>query len=119
MTKYEYNLAVSGAGWYADPDARYGRFYAKEGPANYFAGGYYNANVEELLKKGRIETDPAKRKAIYTEVFTIVQSEPPDIMLFMLPMTHAWNKKVQNFKVTRQGDLIYADGGLPNVWLDE
>ena len=40
-------------------------------------------------------------------------------MLCMLPMTHAWLKKVNNFKFSKQGDLALEDGGLANVWLSE
>jgi peptide/nickel transport system substrate-binding protein len=119
MKKYEYHLAVSGAGWYSDPDARYGRFYSAKGPANYFAGGYTNDKIEELLKKGRVETDPAKRKALYTEVFQIANEEHPIVMLCMLPMTHAWLNNVKNFKFSKQGDLALKDGGLSNLWLAE
>jgi peptide/nickel transport system substrate-binding protein len=119
MKKYEYNLAVSGAGWYSDPDARYGRFYSKDGPANYFAGGYTNPRIEELLIQGRIESDRNKRKKIYTEIFQIANDEHPIVMLCMLPMTHAWLHKVKNFKVSKQGDLAFKDGGLSNVWLSE
>ena len=64
MTNYEYNLAISGAGWYSDPDARYGRFYSTKGPANYFAGGYTNPKVEELLQKGGWKTiRPSARRS--------------------------------------------------------
>jgi peptide/nickel transport system substrate-binding protein len=119
MKKYEYHLAVSGAGWYSDPDARYGRFYSKQGPANYFAGGYTNPRIEELLTQGRIETDTAKRKKIYTEIFEIANNEHPIVMLCMLPMTHAWSKRVKNFKISKQGDLALKDGGLSNVWLSD
>jgi peptide/nickel transport system substrate-binding protein len=119
MEEFDFQMAVSGAGWYSDPDARYGRFYSEKGPANYFAGGYKNPKVEELLDQGRVETDQAKRKEIYTEIWRITRDEAPLIMLFKLPMTHAWNKKVNNFKVSRQGDLAFKDGGLANVWLSE
>jgi peptide/nickel transport system substrate-binding protein len=119
MQEFDFDMAVSGAGWYSDPDARYGRFYSPSGPANYFAGGYTNPRVEELLEKGRVETDPAKRKEIYTEIWRTTRDEAPLIMLFKRPMTHAWNKKVQNFKTSRQGDLAFKDGGLMHVWLAE
>ena len=119
MKKYEYHLAVSGAGWYSDPDARYGRFYSKDGPANYFAGGYTHPRIEDLLVQGRVETDAGKRKKIYTEIFQIANNEHPIVMLCMLPMTHAWLNKVENFKVSKQGDLALKDGGLSNVWLSE
>ena len=116
MKNYEYDMAVSGAGWYSDPDARYGRFYSEDGPANYFAGGYKNEKVTELLKQGREEVKPEKRKEIYAEVFTILQEEVPHLMLFHLPMTHAWRKDVEGFSVSAQGDLFFAEGGLPYTW---
>lgn len=119
MEVFDFQMAVSGAGWYSDPDARYGRFYSEKGPANYFAGGYTNPRIEELLEQGRVETDPAKRKEIYTEVWRTTRDEAPLIMLFKLPMTHAWRKNVRNFKVSRQGDLAFKDGGLSSVWLSE
>jgi peptide/nickel transport system substrate-binding protein len=116
MKNYEYQMAVSGAGWYSDPDARYGRFYSESGPANYFAGGYSNEKVTQLLQQGREEVDPAKRKAIYSEVFTTLQEEVPHLMLFHLPMTHAWRKDIKGFSVSAQGDLFFAEGGLPYTW---
>jgi peptide/nickel transport system substrate-binding protein len=119
MKSYDYHLAVSGAGWYSDPDARYGRFYSKDGPANYFAGGYTNPKIEALLKQGRLEVDAQKRKTLYTQVFEIANSEHPIVMLCMLPMTHAWLPKVKNFKYSKQGDLAFKEGGLANLWLAE
>ena len=119
MKKFDYQMAVSGAGWYSDPDARFGRFYSTKGPANYFAGGYSNARIEELLEMGRLETNRFKRKRIYTEIWKISNDEVPIVMLFKTPMTHAWGKRVQRFKVSKQGDLIFHGGGLPFVWISK
>ncbi len=117
MKNYEYQMVVSGAGWYSDPDARYGRFYASDGPANYFAGGYTDAMIDELLKKGRGEKDPLMRKQIYQEVFDKLSDDVPHLMLFHLPMTHAWRKDIMGFNVSAQGDLFYEEGGLPYTWI--
>jgi len=117
MKKYEYQMAVSGAGWYSDPDARYGRFYASDGPANYFAGGYKNAEVDALVQTGRENADPKVRKQTYQNLFNIITDEAPNLMLFHLPMTHAWRRNVQNFSVSTQGDLSFKDGGLPYTWI--
>jgi peptide/nickel transport system substrate-binding protein len=119
LLKNEFDMAVSSAGSYADPDGRYGRFYAHDGPANYFAGGYANPKVDELLEKGREEVDPKMRKEIYTEIWKIVDEEVPHVILYMAPMTHAWRKRVQNFKVSVEGDIAFDGGGLAYVWLSE
>jgi peptide/nickel transport system substrate-binding protein len=119
MKSFNYDMAVSGSGWYADPDARYARFYSEGGPANYYAGGYRNPEVEKLLIEGREETDVTKRKEIYTKIWKITNEEIPHIILYKMPMTHAWQEYVKNFEVSRQGDISYAGGGLPYVWLDK
>lgn len=118
MKAGEYHMVISGAGWYADPDSRYGRFYVKSGPANYFAGGYENAEVETLIAQGRVESDPAARKAIYQKVFDIIQAEVPHAMLYFAPKTLAWQSDVMDFRTDREGNLASAEGGLAFVWLN-
>ncbi|CUH68359.1 Glutathione-binding protein GsiB precursor [Thalassovita gelatinovora] len=118
MKAGEYHMVISGAGWYADPDSRYGRFYVKSGPANYFAGGYENAEVEALIAQGRVESDAAARKAIYQKVFDIIQAEVPHSMLYFAPKTLAWRSDVKDFRTDREGNLANAEGGLAFVWLN-
>ena len=118
MIAGEYDMAISGAGWYADPDSRYGRFYVKSGPANYFAGGYQNDEVEALIARGRVESNPDVRKAIYQEVFDTIQSEVPHAMLYFAPKTLAWASDVMDFRTDREGNLANAEGGLAFVWLN-
>ncbi|SEP05855.1 peptide/nickel transport system substrate-binding protein [Salinihabitans flavidus] len=118
MRSGEYDIAISGAGWYADPDGRYGRFYTPDGPANYFAGGYENPEVTELLRQAREQVDPKARKDIYQEIFDIIQAEVPHVMLYFAPNTMAWRPEVKGFRTDRQGGLSNADTGLAYVWLD-
>ena len=40
-------------------------------------------------------------------------------MLCMLPMTHAWLKKVNDFSFSMQGDLAFKNGGLSKVWMSD
>lgn len=117
MNTYNYHLAISAAGWYADPDSRFGRFYVKTGPANYFAGGYDNSVVAELLASARMESAPNKRKEMYQQIFDIIERDVPSVMLYFSPQSLAWRNEVQDFRTNRQGDLAYADGGLAKVWL--
>jgi peptide/nickel transport system substrate-binding protein len=118
MRAGEYDMAISGAGWYADPDGRYARFYTPDGPANYFAGGYDNPEVTDLLVEAREEVDPDARKALYQQVFDIIQAEVPHVMLYFAPNTMAWSSDVKDFRTDRQGGLSNADTGLAYVWLD-
>lgn len=118
MLASDYQMVISAAGWYADLDSRYGRFYVKSGPANYFAGGYDNPKVADLIAQGRTETVPAKRKVIYQQVIDILQHDVPHVMLYFAPQTMAWRNDVMDFRTDRQGDLAYGDGGLSRVWLN-
>jgi ABC-type transport system substrate-binding protein len=83
MRANNFDMVVSAAGWYADPDGRYARFYTPEGPANFYAGGYDNPEVTELLDEARRLNDPAERKALYQQVFDIIQHRcaEPDPLL--------------------------------------
>jgi peptide/nickel transport system substrate-binding protein len=117
MKAYNFQLAISSSNRYNDPDFRFSRFYLKTGPANYFAGGYENAKVTELLTEGRVESVPEKRKETYQQVFDIVERDVPNAMLYFEPRTLAWRENVKGFQTDADGDLALADGGLAKVWL--
>ncbi len=119
MRAHNFDMVVAAAGWYADPDGRYARFYTPEGPANFYAGGYENAEVSALLDEARRQTDPAARRALYQQVFDTVQRDAPNPILYFAPNTMAWRHHVRDFRTDRQGGFSNAETGLAFVWLDQ
>lgn len=118
MKAYNFQLAISAGSGYNDPDFRFSRFYLKTGPANYFAGGYENPRVAELLAAARVDPDPQQRKETYQQVFDIIERDVPSVVLFFEPRTLAWRSDVKGFQTNADGDLAFADGGLAKTWLN-
>jgi len=119
MMKHTYDMVVSSAGAYADPDSRYGRFYTPAGAANYFAGGYHNDEVDKLLEQGRVLSDPSRRRSIYRRIEDIVQHEVPHVILYIAPAAYAWSHQLQDLRVGTDGYMAASDGGLAQAWLKQ
>ncbi len=118
MRAGNFDMVVTGAGWYADPDGRYARFYMPGGPANWLAGSYNNPEVAELLTEARLVSVPEERRALYQQVFDILQHDVPNPILYFMPMTMAWSHDVRDFRTDGQGGFANAETGLKYVWLN-
>jgi peptide/nickel transport system substrate-binding protein len=67
-----------------------------------------NPKVDELLDKGRVETDPEKRRAIYNEVQKIVTDEIPLIYVCYLETVSVYNKRIKGVPAAAvSGDNIF------------
>jgi peptide/nickel transport system substrate-binding protein len=115
--KHTYDMVVSSAGAYADPDSRYGRFYTANGAANYFAGGYHNDEIDKLLEQGRVLSDPDARKPLYRHIEEIIQREMPHVILYIAPAAYAWSNRLQDLRIGDDGAMAISDGGLAQAWL--
>jgi peptide/nickel transport system substrate-binding protein len=106
----QYDFAVMGsAGDYNDPDfltqfidgsqtASYGRSH-----------GYSNPKINDLLKAGRGELDPAKRKAIYAEVEKIQLEDAVMVGLAWRSQGYGLRKEIKGFK-NLPGFLTFYSG---------
>jgi peptide/nickel transport system substrate-binding protein len=96
-----YSLAWVGI---QDPDIYYQIFHSSSVPPNGDNRGYYsNAQVDQLLEKGRTATDTTQRTLIYAEVQRIIAEDLPYIPLW-------WWKNVIIKTPSLQGFVSYADG---------
>lgn len=59
---------------------------------------YSNARVDELIKAGETEADPAKRQEIYDEAQQIVYDEAPAVFLILPEEAEAASDRVQNWE---------------------
>lgn len=70
---------------------------------------YSNARVDELLQQGAVETDQAKRKALYAEFQKIVVSEAPIYFINTLPYRSAFHSGLGNLPTTIWGPMSPMD----------
>ncbi|HWL44368.1 MAG TPA: ABC transporter substrate-binding protein [Ilumatobacter sp.] len=74
-----------------DPDAL-APFFETGGSSN--LSGYSNATFDELLDRGRVESDLAAREAIYREAYGILADEAPNVFTLLKIGALAWNDRV-------------------------
>ena len=87
-------------GNYGDPDNIAYAAYHSSRNGNWQNPVYKNPKVDELIEKGRAETDPRKRAAIYAEFERTVVEDAPDIFGVLEKRKLAVRTEVQNLVFT-------------------
>jgi peptide/nickel transport system substrate-binding protein len=59
---------------------------------------YSNARVDELVKAGEVEADPAQRQTTYDEAQQLVYDEAPAVFLILPEVAEASSDRVQNWE---------------------
>jgi peptide/nickel transport system substrate-binding protein len=70
---------------------------------------YNNTKVDELLNAAAVETDPGKRKALYSEFQKIVVADVPIYFINVLPYYTAFDKKLANLPLSIWGVMSPLD----------
>jgi peptide/nickel transport system substrate-binding protein len=111
--KGDFDMAVALNGGRADPYSMYNRYWTKAGNLQKVAN-YIDDTLDDLMNKGRVETDPAKRKVIFAEFEKHLVEVSPWIWLYTSYSYTAQQKSVQGFVPTPEGSLF----GLNKVTLN-
>jgi peptide/nickel transport system substrate-binding protein len=74
------------------------------GAGEYNFGGYFNPKVDELIDRGRVEFDMAKRHALFTEAMALVDAEAGFVPLMVRHITWATRKNVK--AILRPNDIV-------------
>jgi peptide/nickel transport system substrate-binding protein len=74
------------------------------GVGEYNFGGYANAKADALIDKGRLEFDPAKRAALFTEAMGAIEADAGFIPLVYRKITWATRKSVH--ALPRPNDIL-------------
>ncbi len=77
--------------------------------------GYSNPEVDTLFKQGLVESEQAKRKAVYDKAYKIIADEQPMIFLYHPNELQAINKRVKGFAETHYRDAMLY---LSKVWIE-
>ncbi len=98
----------------ADPYTMYNRYWTKEGNLQHVAN-YIDDDLDSLMKQGRVETDPAKRKEIFQKFSEHLAEKAPWLWLYAPNNYTAQLPKVSGFEPTPTGSLY----GLSAVTVSE
>ena len=100
-------------GWLGniDPDDFYYSQHHSEGGSN--AQGYANAEVDELLDAGRVETDQDLRKQQYTDAATIIADECSYIYLYNPSVIQTWTPDLGGYEARADRAIRFASATLP------
>jgi peptide/nickel transport system substrate-binding protein len=88
-----------------EPDA-YSIWHSSQFPKGFNFIGYNNATVDQLLVKGRRETDQAKRKAIYEKMYSEIINDAPYVFLYYPETTIGTNKILQGLSTPGPSGLL-------------
>ncbi|AOZ92874.1 ABC transporter substrate-binding protein [Paenibacillus crassostreae] len=91
----DFDMYFAAWGLTPDPD---NTVYITDGAQNDI--GYSNAKVDELMKKGKVELDQAKRKEIYKEMYQELNADLPYIYMYQRRDMWAINGRIKGFDLT-------------------
>ena len=89
-------MALSFGDARGDPYSAFDYIYRTGDPNN--RSKYSNPKADQLIEAGRVEADPAKRRAIYLEAQRIVYDDAPAIFAYQLTKVEATRARVQNWE---------------------
>jgi peptide/nickel transport system substrate-binding protein len=99
----------------ADPDAS---TTLRTGALNNFSH-YSNPRVDELLDQGLMETDPAKRAAIYKEIQEIVAEDVPFLYIMYWETVLLFNKRIKGLPAKATNPYAIYTVNSHRLWFDK
>jgi len=116
-TDYDFDLAISNQANPSEPVPSTTQYYTsdgiKKGVPFRNASGFHTDEVDALVEKIKVETDPAKRKALVVEFQKITTLEAPNLPLVELESITVASTKVQN----HSNDPNYLAATWHDIWL--
>ncbi|HEY3368893.1 MAG TPA: ABC transporter substrate-binding protein [Symbiobacteriaceae bacterium] len=100
LTPGKFDVTFSGFSLGLDPDSQYTLWHSSQIPStptskSFNRGRYSNPDVDKLLEQGRRETDPAKRKTIYSDFQKKFVNDAPIILVYANKYTDLVSKKIK------------------------
>jgi peptide/nickel transport system substrate-binding protein len=100
-----------------DPDDFYGRNLHSKSRYAQVLSGWQNARYDQLVEEAKQTLDPARRKALYTEGWDIVNKELPHFHLHEVVITSAGIKALQGYQPGATGSFSYHGGGIRTAYI--
>jgi peptide/nickel transport system substrate-binding protein len=115
LMRKDYTLAISLSGSAVDdPDQIFYESYVCKSPRNYT--GYCDHDMEALVDKQSMESDPAKRKEIVWGIERKMAADVVRPVIYHMRAATCWHKDVKN--ITQMVNSAYNGWRLEDAWLD-
>jgi peptide/nickel transport system substrate-binding protein len=108
---------IQGSTYRYDPDGFFARNLHSKSELSKALSGWENARYDRLIEEAKRTLDPARRKALYTEAWNIVNVELPFFYLHEETHTSAAVKELRGYHPGSAGALSYHGGGLRTAYL--
>ena len=108
---------INGHTYRYDPDDFYGRNLHSKSQYAQILSGWQNERFDRLIEEAKRTLDQAKRKALYTEAWNIVNVELPHYYLHEEVYTSAATKDLQGYQPSSLGALTYRGGGFRTAYI--
>jgi len=112
----DFAALINGHTYRFDPDDFFGRNLHSKSEYTQVLSGWQNARVDQLLEEAKKTLDPARRKELYTEVWSINNVELAQFQLHEVTHTSAAVKEVQGYRPSAAGALTYHGGGVRTTY---
>jgi peptide/nickel transport system substrate-binding protein len=115
LVRKDYTVAISLSGSAVDdPDQIFYESYVCKSPRNYT--GYCDADMEALVDKQSMETDPEKRRQIVWEIERKMAADVVRPVIYHTRAATCWRPAVKN--ITQMSNSAYNSWRLEDAWLD-
>lgn len=113
ISNYDFDMTMDSVFNWADPVIGVARTYLssniRKGVIWSNTQQYENPKVDELLEKAAVETDEAKRKALYVEFQKLVVADVPQVFLNTVPYHSGFQAGLANLPTSIWGPLSPMD----------
>lgn len=92
--------------WGLSPDPDPSDVYHTNGPMNWY--NYSNTEADTLMQKALETTDMTERKALYKEIYQLINHDVPCFWIYQRSDMWAVNCRVQNFKASPYREWYYG-----------
>jgi peptide/nickel transport system substrate-binding protein len=112
-----YPAAIQGNTYRYDPDDFFARNLHSKSEYSQVLSGWQNARYDQLVEEAKRTLDSARRKALYTEAWNIVNVELPFFYLHEITNTSAAAKTLHGYQPGSAGAMHYHGGGLRAAYI--
>jgi peptide/nickel transport system substrate-binding protein len=116
--KGAFDIDSSANSYRIDPDGWFSRSILSTSPETRRRHGYVNEKVDQLILAARVERDKAKRRQMYADVESLINTDLPLIYTHYVSLLQAGTKKIHGYKPAFTGPFQYSGGGLRTAWID-